>query len=123
MPITINGLDGNPMTTRDVDGSPSNFVNSFHRLSFSGNYTSGGDTLDFTQISGLIPSGSVPLQVALFSQNGSFNQYVAVQSGALNTWKLKIASAGGAEITGGAAYPAGVTSDVVEMQVTWRKLL
>src|SRR5713101_5344733 len=109
MAITISGLDGNPMTTRDVDGSPSNFVNSLHRLAFSGNYTSGGDTLDFSQISGLIPSGSLPLQVALFSQNGAANQYVAVQGAALNAWKLKVFNPGGAEITGGAAYPAGVT--------------
>jgi len=32
-------------------------------------------------------------------------------------------SPGGTETAGGAAYPAGVTGDIVEMQVTWRKLL
>ncbi len=122
MAITINGLDGNPFTTRDVDATPNNFVNSFHRLAFSGSYVAGGDTLDFTQIAGLVPSGGVPLQVALFSQNGSFNQYVAVQNAALAAWKLKIGTPGGTELAAG-AYPVGVTGDVVEMQVTWRKLI
>ncbi len=41
---------------------------------------------------------------------------------ALNNWKLKAFNGGGTEITAG-AYPASVTTDVVQLVITARKLL
>ena len=127
MPITINGTDGNPMTTRDVDASANNFVYSSHKLAFSGSYATGGDTLDLSSIAALIPSGSLPLFV--FAEgNGSGTQqsaaggyYVVLAGNALNNWKMKIFSGGGVEL-GAGAYPAAVTGDSVYLSVQWRKL-
>ena len=127
MPITINGTDGNPMTTRDVDASPNNFVYSSHKLAFSGSYATGGDTLDLSSIAALIPTGSLPIFV--FAEgNGTGTQqsaaggyYVVLAGSALNNWKVKIFSSGGVELAAG-AYPAAVTGDSVYLSVQWRKL-
>ncbi len=128
MAIAINGLDGNPFTTRDIDATPNNFVYSFHKLAFSGSYTAGGDTLDLSTISGLIPSSGLPL-FAFVEGNGTGTQqsaaggyYVVVPGTTLATYRVKIFSAGGVELVAG-AYPAAVTGDAVFLNLQWRKLL
>lgn len=115
MPITIN------LSPVNVDASASNFVYAVATLSFSGNYASGGDTLDFTQVADKLASSTV-LQVFAESQNGNSGYYIPVQGTALNNWKLKAFLGGGTEIPAG-AYPASVTSDVVQLSITARKLL
>src|SRR5262245_11321261 len=104
MPITISLLPSN------VDSSASNFVNAVATLSFSGNYPSGGDALDFTQVADKLPSTQI-VQAFAESQNGNGGYYIPVQGSGLNNWKLKAFSSGGTEITSG-AYPASVTSDI-----------
>jgi hypothetical protein len=47
---------------------------------------------------------------------------VTVAGAALNNWKLKAFNGGGTEIAAG-AYPASVTSDVVQIVITARKML
>ncbi len=116
MAITIS------LASNNVDSSASNFIYAAGTLAFSGNYATGGDTLDFTTVAGVIPSSQAPVQLSIQSQNGNFNQYVPVQGSALNNWKVRIAAPGGTEIAAG-AYPASVTSDIVAFQATFRKLL
>ena len=115
MPITI------ALTPLNVDSSASNFVYAIATLTFSGNYPTGGDTLDFTQVADKLPSTQI-VQAFAESQNGNSGYYVPVQGSALNNWKLKAIAAGGAELTAG-AYPASVTSDIVQLSITARKLL
>ena len=114
MPITITLLPNN------CDGSGSNLFYAIGTLAFSGNYSTGGDTLDFTQVADKLPSTQI-IQVFADSQNGNSGYYVPVQGTALNNWKLKAFNGGGTEISAG-AYPASVTSDVVQVTVTARKL-
>ena len=114
MAITITLLPSN------VDGSGSNLFYAIGTLAFSGNYTSGGDTLDFTQVADKLPSTQV-IQVFADSQNGNAGYYVPVAGTALNNWKLKAFTGGGTEISAG-AYPASVTSDSVQVTITARKL-
>ena len=114
MPITITLLPSN------VDGSGSNLLYAIGTLAFSGNYPTGGDTLDFTQVIDKLPSTQL-IQVFADSQNGNSGYYVPIAGSALNNWKLK-AFSGGTEITAG-AYPASITSDVVQLAITARKLL
>ncbi|MBZ5540708.1 MAG: hypothetical protein LAN61_09340 [Acidobacteriia bacterium] len=105
----------------NVDSSASNFAYAIAALTFSGNYATGGDTLDFTQVADKIPSTQI-VQAFAESQNGNAGYYVAVAGSALNNWKLKAFNGGGTEITAG-AYPASVTTDVVQLSITARKLL
>jgi hypothetical protein len=47
---------------------------------------------------------------------------VPVQGSAPNNWKLKAFTGGGTEVSAG-AYPASVTTDIVQITITARKLL
>ena len=130
MAITILGMDGNPPTPRDVDATPNNFIYASFRLSFSGNYPTGGDTLDLTAIAGLVPGQT--LLNAYVDGNGTGTQqsaaggYYAVLGNqaagtALNAFKVKIFGAGGAEL-GAGAYPVAVTGDYAVLQLQFRKM-
>ncbi len=114
MPITIT------LQPNNVDGSGSNFFYAIATLTFSGNYPTGGDTMDFTTVADKLPSTQI-IQVFADSQNGNAGYYVPVAGSALNNWKVKCFVGGGTEITAG-AYPASVTSDVVQITITARKL-
>src|SRR5436309_7796848 len=129
MAIAILGADGNPFTTRDVDGTAQNFVFTQHKLTFSGSYATGGDTLDLTSIARLVPSGSQPLQVfiegnssAATAQSFLGGYYVAITGASLATWKVKIFAAAGTELAAG-AYGVAITGDIITMQICWRKLI
>jgi hypothetical protein len=115
MAITIS------LSPLNVDSSASNFVYAVATLTFTGNYPTGGDTLDFTQVADKLPSDTI-VQVFAESQNGNSGYYIPIQGTALNNWKLKAFLGGGTEITAG-AYPASVTTDIVQLSVTARKLL
>jgi hypothetical protein len=114
MPITITLLPSN------VDGSGNNFLYAIGTLTFSGNYPTGGDTLDFTQVTDKLPSTQI-IQAFADSQNGNAGYYVPIAGTALNNWKLKAFSGGGTEVAAG-AYPASVTTDIVQITITARKL-
>ena len=115
MAITIS------LSPANVDSSASNFVYAVASLTFSGNYVTGGDTLDFTQIANVLPSDQI-VQVFAESQNGNSGYYIPVQGSAMNNWKLKGFLGGGTEVAAG-AYPASVTTDIVQLSITARKLL
>ena len=114
MPITIT------LQPNNADGSGSNFFYAIGTLTFSGNYPTGGDTLDFTQVADKLPSTQI-IQVFADSQNGNGGYYVPVQGSALNNWKLKCFSGGGTEVSAG-AYPGSITGDIVQVTITARKL-
>src|SRR5260370_6886884 len=113
MPTTIS------LSSLNVDSSASNFVYAIGTLAFSGNYPTGGDTLDFTQVADKLPSTQI-VQAFAESQNGNSGYYVAIAGSALNNWKMKAFNGRGHEIPRG-AYPASVTTDVVQLAITARK--
>lgn len=115
MPITIS------LSPLNVDSSANNFVYAVATLAFSGSYPAGGDTLDFSQVADKLPSTQI-VQAFAESQNGNSGYYVAAAGTALNNWKLRAFTGGGVEIAAG-AYPASVTTDVVQVSITARKLL
>ena len=115
MSITIS------LQPNNVDSSANNYVYAVATLTFSGNYPSGGDTLDFTQVADKLPSDTI-VQAFAESQNGNSGYYIPVQGAALNNWKLKAFLGGGTEVTAG-AYPASVTTDIVQLSITARKFL
>lgn len=128
MPITINGTDGNPFTSRDVDGSADNFIYAAGTLAFTGSYTTsvGGDVLDWTTVIDRI-SSSACLQVSVWSTTGNLLfQYTPNGNAAtaLNAWRIKISASGsfGTELSSG-AYPASITGDKISFSATFRKLL
>jgi len=117
MAITIG------LSSTNVDASASNFVYAIAALTFSGTYTvTSGDTLDFTQVADKISSDTI-VQAFAESQNGNGAYFYVVQQGsALNNWKLRVYAVNGTELATG-AYPSQVTTDIVQLSITARKLL
>jgi hypothetical protein len=76
--------------------------------------------MDFTTVADKLPSTQI-IQVFADSQNGNAGYYVPVQGTALNNWKLKAFTGGDTEVSAG-AYPGSVTSDVVQITITARRL-
>jgi hypothetical protein len=122
MAVTIN------LSSTNVDASANNFVYAIGTLSFSGNYSTGGDTLDFSTVASLIPSDQPPINVIADSNGGtgtfgfSGGYFQVIAGTALNNWKIKLIQAGGAE-QGPGAYGSNVTTDSIFLNITYRKLL
>jgi hypothetical protein len=105
-------------------------------VALSGNYPSGGDTVDWTQLvkqiaaRGQIIDSSMsdpaygPVQASFTVQGGTPNQYQMQQGTAANNWKMRGYTTGssGAEFTGGSAYPSSATGDVITFSAQFRKL-
>jgi hypothetical protein len=115
--ITVQNVDATGTLTSITGG-----------VTFSGNYATGGDTLDWTTVveqvgqSGQIAAfATPPVQVKFESQNGNAGYYVPVLGNALNNWKLKCFLGSGTEV-GAGAYPSSVTSDVVVFQAYFLRL-
>lgn len=128
--ITILGMDGNPPTGRDVDGSRNNFVFGYFLLKPSGNYASGGDGLDLTAITSLIPGATLVNAKAkgmgaFTGLSGSGGDYRVIGDPltptALNAYKLAMFTSGSTEL-GAGAYGAAETGDVIVLETMWRKL-
>jgi hypothetical protein len=86
----------------------------------TGNYATGGDTLDLSNQS-FIPSAQLPKQASLFTQTGQVYNYAFIVGTALNTNKVKIYVAGGTELASG-AYPAAILNDVIAFSAVYPKL-
>jgi hypothetical protein len=123
------------LTLTDVDpGTTQLYV--FGTVQLSGNYPSGGDTIDWTQLAkqvsmrGQTVEASMadpsygPIQAGFTVQGGTPNQYQMQQGTAANNWKMRGYSTGssGAEFTGGAAYPNSALNDVITFTAQFRKL-
>lgn len=124
MAIAIVGTDGNPITSRDIDASPNNFIFVAGRFVFSGNYTNGtGDTLDWTTIIGVPIPSQVCIQVFADTALGTINFYAPVggPATALNGWKVRVYT--GITELSTAAYTAAITADTIIFQALFRKLL
>jgi len=88
----------------------------------SGNYVSGGDTIDFTKaikdpsfIGGpdTIETSQGACQIDIWSQGGNIaNGYFPILGSALNNCKFKVTSAFNTELAAG-AYPGAVTGDKI----------
>jgi hypothetical protein len=123
------------LTLTDIDpGTTQLYV--FGTVQLSGNYPSGGDTIDWTQLakqvamrgqtveSSMADPAYGPLQANFTVQGGTPNQYQMQQGTLANNWKMRGYSTGstGAEFTGGAAYPGSATADLITFSVQFRKM-
>jgi len=123
------------LTLTDIDPGGTQ-IYAFGTVHLSGNYPTGGDTVDWTQLVGQtgVRGESVessmtdpafgPVQASFTVQGGTPNQYQMQQGAAANNWKMRGYTTGssGAEFTGGAAYPSSATGDTITFFAQFRKL-
>ena len=123
------------LTLTDIDPGGTQ-IYTFGTVQLSGTYPTGGDTVNWTQLVGqLAARGQViessmtdpafgPVQASFTVQGGTPNQYQMQQGASASNWKMRGYTTGstGAEFTGGAAYPASATSDIITFSAQFRKL-
>ena len=123
------------LTLTDVDPGATQ-IYTFGIVQLSGTYPTGGDTVDWTQLtrqmavrgqtieSSMADPASGPVQANFTVQGGTPNAYQMQQGSAANSWKMRGYTTGstGAEFTGGAAYPASATGDIITFSAQFRKL-
>ena len=123
------------LTLTDVDPGATQ-IYTFGTVQLSGNYPSGGDTVDWTQLtkqiavrgetveSSMTDPAYGPIQASFTVQGGTPNQYQMQQGTAANNWKMRgyTTGSGGAEFTGGAAYPNSAINDIITFSAQFRKL-
>lgn len=89
------------LTSNNIDASANNFVYAIATLSFSGSYSTGGDTLDFSTVASVVPSDLPPINVIADSNGGpgtfgfSGGYFQIVAGNTLKTWLIKFIQAGG----------------------------
>jgi len=92
----------------------------------SGNYSTGGDTLDLSQFP-VIAATQVPVQGAAWMVGLAGYDYVFTPGSAMNNGKVKIfqqgASAGAFSELAAGAYPAAITGDTISFYGIFKKLL
>lgn len=142
MSITVKGWDGNPVDQRSFWAGGDRFIEVILKLIFSGNYSTGGDTLDLTNAGGspTAPTtfpwatsvGAVTFDIEAHgpagsqSAGGGYYTVVAPNTDApltfsdLANMKVKIFSGGGVELSAG-AYPAAVTGDSVIIKLIYAR--
>ena len=95
----------------------------FGTLAASGNYASGGDTLDFTTVANQIGASQAPLQVWVGGTTGDSYGFVRAASPTLVNGKIKVNTASNTELAAG-AYPSRITSDAnIQFEAVFGKLI
>jgi hypothetical protein len=138
MAVTVLGFDGGPFDQRSILASGDRFIRTLVRLKLTGNYTTGGDTLDFTngggtpaapttvppaqQASSLGPIRTVvsdgPSIAGTVMANGG--EYVVIPGTNPTNWLLKIFATAGAQYANG-AYGADALTDTPIVELWWAR--
>jgi hypothetical protein len=91
----------------------------------SGNYSTGGDTLDLSKFP-IIAATQAPLQGTAWMDGIAGYDYVFTPGSAMNNNKVKIfqqgASAGAFPELAAGAYPSAITSDTITLYAIFKKL-
>ncbi len=108
------------MTINDVDAAADN-IYVLGTLAASGNYSTGGDTLDFTTVSPQIAASQTPVQVWVGGSTG--DAYSWIKGTALNNQKIKVNTGSNTELASG-AYPSRITGDAsIQFEAVFNKLI
>ncbi|MGH9682175.1 MAG: hypothetical protein ACRD4S_00975 [Candidatus Acidiferrales bacterium] len=94
-------------------------------IAATGNYATGGDTLDLSQ-SPVVASSQPPIQGTAWMDGLAGYDYVFIPGAAMNSNKVKIfqqgASAGAFPELAAGAYPAAIASDAITFYGIFKKL-
>lgn len=141
--ITVTGMDGGAVDQNSIIAEGPRFIRQLIRLTPSGLYVAGGDTLDISnaggtpaapnaippaQSRGLIQANVSPLatsNTALSAVNGNYviripSAIVPLTIAFLTALKLKIYLANGSEYPAG-AYGTDVLADILQAELIWAR--
>lgn len=136
--ITVLGFDGNPFDQRSILSEGPRFIRTIVQLKMTGNYPTGGDTLDFTNGGGTpaapttVPpaqgaSAVGPVRAVLCDGPspaagvvGNGGGYVLVPGTNPTNWKLKIYATAGTQYANG-AYGSDALTDNPTIELWWAR--
>ena len=132
MAVKVYGFDGNPFDQRSIVGGL-RVITCIYRIVLSGNYATGGDTLDFTNggVNSAVPSaqgfqvtGPIRCDVCDNGPTGGVlangGNYVCIPGTGLTNWLLKIFATAGTQYAPG-AYGVDATTDTILLRVDWAR--
>src|SRR5690348_18103363 len=106
----------------DVDAGENNLY-VFGTVAASGNYASGGDTLDFTTVASQIGASQAPAKVWVGGTTGDSYGFVRAAAPTPANGKVKINTASNTELAAG-AYPSRITGDAnIQFEAVFSKLI
>jgi len=106
----------------DIDSGEGNLY-VFATVTPSGNYSTGGDTLDFTTVANQLGASQAPVQVWVAGSTGDAYAFIRAGSPALANGKIKISTASATELASG-AYPARITGDTnIQLEAVFNKMI
>ena len=137
--ITVLGFDGAPFDQRSIQPGVGRFIRTLCMLKMTGNYTTGGDTLDFSNAGGTpaapttvpaeadasqkvgpsradVSDGPVVAGTVLANGGG----YILIKGTNPTNWKLKIFATAGTEYANG-AYGADALTDTPILSLDWAR--
>jgi hypothetical protein len=133
MPVSVKGFDGNPFDQRSIISGFARVITTLVKLVLSGSYTTGGDTLDWTNggVNSAVPSaqsfqttGPVRCDIcdngptAGILANGG--NYVCIPGTLVTNWLLKVFKTAGSEY-GASAYLADALTDTILVRCDWAR--
>lgn len=132
MSVTVKGFDGAAFDMRSAM-SWMRLLTTIHQFILSGNYTTGGDTVDWTNggVNSAVPAGQAfqttgPIRCDI-NDNGPVGgilanggNYILIPGASISTWKLKIFKTAGSEY-GNGAYVADALTDTILVKSDWAR--
>lgn len=141
--LTVYGFDGAPFDQNSIEAFGPRFLRSYVRIVPSGNYATGGDTLDLTNAGGSPASPSVvpvaqarglacidirPVSKLTTSFRAADGEYIVlaplgvfpVPFANLNALKLKLMLDIATEYVAG-AYGADALGDIIQAELVWAR--
>ena len=137
--VQVLGYDGNPFDQRSIQPGVGRFIRTLVMLKLTGNYTTNGDTLDFTNGGGTAAAPNTvppdadaspaigpsrvdisdgPVVAGGILANGG--SYVVIRGTNPTNWKLKIFATAGGQYANG-AYGVDALTDTPILSLDWAR--
>jgi hypothetical protein len=133
MSVKVNGFDNNPFDQRSIISGFARVITTLCRLALTGNYVTGGDTLDWTNggVNTAVPPGQSfqttgPIRTEIGNISvaagviGLGGNYVCIPGTAVTNWLLKVFKTAGSEY-GATAYLADALTDTILVRADWAR--
>jgi hypothetical protein len=110
------------ITITDVDAAADN-IYVFGKITPSGSYSTGGDTLDFTTVANQIGASQAPVQAWIGGSTGDSYSFLLASTPTMANGLVKVNTASNTELAAG-SYPTRISGDThIQFEAVFNKLI